>query len=108
MKFINFVIVPNDSFSTLSFRNSEEFSGGSWQSRGVPMRNRRDLHAQNTQLTSNSDLVVAPHSNSARDKRDAPECVVNYKAQRQLLFGCSQPDIVEVRPKCNDDGDEGT
>lgn len=92
------------------------------------MRNRRDVHIGNApaisqpttsevasvrQRPSSSNIAVAsnipshPNPNAQRDKRDAPECVVNYKAQRQLLFGCSQPDIVEVRPKCNDDGDEG-
>lgn len=102
------------------------------QTRGIPMRNRRDVNgdakAEATQTisdvtneiavvrqrrnshstdTASTNVNIAPQMNQARDKRDAPECVVNYKAQRSLLIGCSQPDIIDVRPKCNDDGDEG-
>lgn len=68
------------------------------------VRQRRNSHATDT---AGTNVNIAPHTNQARDKRDAPECVVNYKAQRSLLIGCSQPDIIDVRPKCNDDGDEG-
>lgn len=42
-----------------------------------------------------------------RNRRDAPGCVTNYKAQRRLWVGCTDPDIIDVRPMCNEDGDEG-
>lgn len=42
----------------------------------------------------------------ARVKRDVP-CVTNYNSNRQLLVGCSEPNIIEVRPQCSEDGDEG-
>lgn len=42
-----------------------------------------------------------------RSRRDAPGCIVNYKAQRQLWIGCTGPNVIDVRPQCNDDGDEG-
>ncbi|XP_028900344.2 uncharacterized protein LOC105218720 isoform X2 [Zeugodacus cucurbitae] len=41
-----------------------------------------------------------------RNRRDAPGCVTNYKAQRRLWVGCTEPDIIDVRPMCNEDGDE--
>lgn len=41
-----------------------------------------------------------------RNRRDAPGCVTNYKAQRRLWVGCTDPDIIDVRPMCNEDGDE--
>lgn len=68
----------------------------------APIRQRRA-----EAIIDSTGLNIAPQHNQPRDKRDAPECVVNYKAQRQLLVGCSQPNVIEVRPKCNDDGDEG-
>lgn len=42
-----------------------------------------------------------------RSRRDTPGCIVNYNSQRQLLIGCAQPNVVEVRPQCNEEGDEG-
>ncbi|XP_018790346.1 PREDICTED: uncharacterized protein LOC108969832 isoform X4 [Bactrocera latifrons] len=41
-----------------------------------------------------------------RNRRDAPGCITNYKAQRRLWVGCTEPDIIDVRPMCNEDGDE--
>lgn len=41
-----------------------------------------------------------------RSRRDAPGCIVNYKAQRQLWIGCTGPNLIDVRPQCNEDGDE--
>lgn len=42
-----------------------------------------------------------------RRKRDIQPCVVNYNANRQLLVGCTQQNVIDVRPQCIDDGDEG-
>lgn len=42
-----------------------------------------------------------------RSRRNVPECVTNYKAQRQLWVGCTEPNVIDVRPLCNDEGDEG-
>ncbi|XP_067618574.1 uncharacterized protein aus isoform X2 [Eurosta solidaginis] len=41
-----------------------------------------------------------------RNRRDAPGCITNYKAQRRLWVGCTEPDVIDVRPLCNEDGDE--
>lgn len=115
-------------FSTLSFRNPEEFSGNSWQTRGIPIRNRRDADTEIARTDSQpsndfalvrqrrsgsplavkeTGLSIAPLSTQPRDKRDASECVVNYKAQRHMLIGCTKPNVIEVRPKCIDVEDEG-
>lgn len=45
--------------------------------------------------------------NGTRSRRDTPGCIVNYAAQRQLLIGCQEPNVIEVRPQCNEEGDEG-
>lgn len=42
-----------------------------------------------------------------RSRRNVPECITNYKAQRQLLVGCTEPNVIDVRPMCNDEGEEG-
>lgn len=110
------------------------------QTRGLPMRNRRDangklggsntvvildgdvtddeeedVHNVGVQRKSNvrlqRDTAVATvnttKNDTQRSRRDVPGCIVNYNAQRQLLIGCSQSNVIEVRPQCNEDGDEG-
>lgn len=115
-------------FSTLSFRNPEEFSGNTWQTRGIPIRNRRDANMEiartdieslnnfmlvrqrrssNALNVKETGLSIAPLSTQPRDKRDAPECVANYRSQRHMLIGCSKTNVIEVRPKCIDVEDEG-
>lgn len=118
--------------ATLSFRNSEDFDHGQWrmQTRGIPSRSRRDAKAivlTNGKTHSSSSITVQLSSTVSRQKRnneqikriatndatvertkrDAPGCITNYNAQRQLLVGCTQPNVIEVRPQCNEDGDEG-
>lgn len=44
---------------------------------------------------------------AGRKRRDAPLCITNYKAQRQLWVGCTDENIIDVRPLCTDEGDEG-
>lgn len=83
------------------------------RSRTAPLRNRRDLRRierqsnaaqakQSTEITATDESA----SDGQRNRRDAPECVSNYNAERQLLVGCSQPNIIEVKPQCNQE-DEG-
>ncbi|XP_059620762.1 uncharacterized protein LOC132263675 isoform X2 [Phlebotomus argentipes] len=77
---------------SLSFRNSEEINdGGSWhrQTRGVAVRERRSVNPER-----------------GRSRRDSPTCVINYNSPRHLLIGCSEPNVIEVRPTCSDEGDE--
>lgn len=57
-------------------------------------------------IAETSSLVVVKND-TQRNRRQVPGCIVNYNAQRQLLIGCSQPEVIEVRPQCNDEGDEG-
>lgn len=82
------------------------------RSRTAPLRNRRDVrieHAskttqqkQLTETTANDNI----ESDGQRNRRDANECVSNYDVERQLLIGCSQLNIIEVKPQCNQE-DEG-
>lgn len=67
--------------------------------------------------TSNSRIIPSHRSRRnidesnavevIRNRRDSSNCNINYNSQRQLLVGCSEPNIIEVRPLCNDEGDEG-
>lgn len=105
------------------------------RSRVTPLRNRRDVGAKRMQsvahsrterdtsdTTTNDETVILPTNISTADlakkqngtdaenqrsKRETPECVINYNSPRQLLVGCSQSNVVEVKPHCSDDGDEG-
>lgn len=43
----------------------------------------------------------------SRIRRDAHGCVVNYNSRRQLLVGCTETNVIEVRPYCTEDNDEG-
>lgn len=83
------------------------------RSRNAPLRNRRDLqieHQPNEPLEDKSTVatvVVDPALDAQRNRRDAPDCVTNYNADRKLLVGCSQTTTIEVKPQCNQE-DEGT
>lgn len=119
-------------FTALSFRNPEEISNWQVRSRLAPLRNRRDLP---TKRLSNGTIIEISNSSSSqvilptdgtlvkqnsssngsgtaidmqRIKRETPECVINYNSQRQLYVGCSQSNVIEVKPHCSEDGDEGT
>ncbi|XP_037944685.1 uncharacterized protein LOC119677419 isoform X2 [Teleopsis dalmanni] len=118
--------------STLSFRNSEKNEKGSWHAntRGVPVRNRRaavttisptqafnefNVHDINEDLPLNIDKdrnrttinsISTELSIKQRNRRDVPGCVTNVKSQRQLWVGCTEPNVIDVRPLCSDDGDE--
>lgn len=94
-----------------AYRNSDEFSNLDlhMRSRTAPLRNRRDLRIEHQSTTTEdkpSTEIAAIESDGQRNRRDAPECVSNYNAERHLLIGCSQPNIIEVRPQCNQE-DEG-
>lgn len=69
-------------------------------------RSRRDTLVS---LDSNSlDLATSSDdSEVTRNRRDVPGCVKNVNSQRQLAVGCSDENLIEVHPKCGDDGDEG-
>lgn len=119
--------------SSLSFRNSNHDEKNAWHSntRGLPVRSRRDASSTVNPLdmvgsnqshpiikTTQEILVVGNNANVGfvqdpisdtrlRSRRNVPECVTNYKAQRQLWVGCTEPNVIDVRPLCNDEGDEG-
>jgi hypothetical protein len=115
---------------TLSFRNTDD-ENRNWhvlQGRSITDRSRRSIENNDRR-----DLVVVPKvrrslqdvpvprtsvdldilnstatsNDTLRNRRDVPGCITNYKAQRQLLFGCTDRNLIEVRPQCNEDGDEG-
>lgn len=114
-------------YTALSFRNSEELSNSNWnmRSRLAPLRNRRDVLNKRTTVVEStstaddtSDTAVVPtqqltdistdnDSGVQRSRRDTPGCVVNYDSNRQLLVGCVQSTVIEVKPHCSEDGDEG-
>lgn len=116
----------------MSFRNPEEFSNLDWQmrSRVAPLRNRRDVRPKRfsngpsmirsniidasnvtTQIISATNDTLNRQNSTDIDvqrlKRDTPECVINYNSPRQLFVGCSQSNVIEVKPHCSDEGDEG-
>lgn len=70
--------------------------------------NDDEEHALPTKETSETELS-SDHSqtNVQRLKRETSDCVINYSSARQLLIGCSQSNVIEVKPHCSDDGDEG-
>ncbi|XP_037808018.1 uncharacterized protein LOC119601262 isoform X2 [Lucilia sericata] len=112
--------------SSLSFRNSQHDEKNAWHSntRGLPVRSRRDasstvtpLATLNSNQTTQEILVVGNNTNVGfvqnpvsdtrlRSRRNVPECVTNYKAQRQLWVGCTEANVIDVRPMCNEEGDE--
>lgn len=94
------------------------------RSRIAPLRNRREVRAKRlsngTIIESANDTtqiilpanITLPKQNTTevhiqRSKRETPECVINYNSARQLFVGCSQSNVIEVKPHCSDDGDEG-
>lgn len=117
-------------FTALSFRNPEEFSNIDWRSRITPLRNRREVRSKrlsngtivesSNRIDVNNDTarLILPTNHTLtkqnttdidiqRMKRETPECVINYNSVRQLLVSCSQSNVIEVKPHCSDDGDEG-
>ncbi|XP_055321818.1 uncharacterized protein LOC129577954 isoform X3 [Sitodiplosis mosellana] len=115
-------------YTALSFRNPEEFSNLDLQmrSRIAPLRNRREVRSKrlsngtiiesSNNIDANNDTaqIILPTDDKQntteidiqRSKRETPECVINYNSARQLFVGCSQSNVVEVKPHCSDDGDE--
>lgn len=99
------------------------------RSRIAPLRNRRETYSKRlsngTVLESSNDInandttqiilpanITLPKQNSTevdiqRSKRESPDCVINYNSARQLFVGCSVSNVIEVKPHCSDDGDEG-
>lgn len=110
----------------MSFRNPEEISNWQIRSRVAPLRNRRDVRTKRLSngtiieisnsssqvILPTNETLVKPQNNSTaidmqRMKRETPECVINYNSMRQLFVGCSQSNVIEVKPHCSEDGDEG-
>lgn len=94
----------------VSFRSassSEQLVRHSWKAptRGVAVRNRRDTAEQ--EQRESSQKLVANQRNDTRIRRDANGCVVNFNVRRQLLVGCTETNVIEVRPYCTEDNDEG-
>lgn len=77
----------------------------SWKypTRGLAIRNRRDTKAVEVVAVA----AAANQRNDTRVRRDASGCVVNYNSRRQLLIGCTETNVIEVRPYCTEDNDEG-
>ncbi|XP_061397661.1 uncharacterized protein LOC133333366 [Musca vetustissima] len=90
--------------STLN--SSQETLPGSSSASASP----KDVTTQEILVVGNSTnvgFVQDPDSDTRlRSRRNVPECVTNYKATRQLWIGCTEPNVIDVRPLCNDEGDE--
>lgn len=113
----------NKRYRPLSYRNTEETNQQNVAKslgRNISLRQRRSLAENKSnsnepkesipRITSISgNINISATSDIERKRRDAPNCVVNYNAKRQLLVGCNEPNIIETRPVCNgnEDGDEG-
>lgn len=54
-----------------------------------------------------SIAVSNQRNNDTRVRRDANGCIVNFNSRRQLLVGCTETNVIEVRPYCTEDNDEG-
>ena len=109
----------------MSFRNPEEISNWQIRSRIAPLRNRRDVRTKRLsngtiiEISNSSSQVILPTNGTLakqntttaidmqRMKRETPECVINYNSMRQLFVGCSQSNVIEVKPHCSEDSDEG-
>ncbi|XP_017484335.1 PREDICTED: uncharacterized protein LOC108373008, partial [Rhagoletis zephyria] len=85
--------------SELQIQNNSALSNERRQFTGnvVPLKTVDFVHSSND---ADNDLQ------RLRNRRDAPGCITNFKAQRRLWVGCTEPDVIDVRPLCNDDGDE--
>lgn len=83
-----------------NFKNSEQTNDQRSDRRNL--RKRRDTKVVDRALTLNVSV-----NDTQRSRREVPGCVVNYNAQRQLLVGCTEPNVIEVRPQCSEDSDEG-
>lgn len=88
-------IVDNDNFKTSDEPNDP-------RSDRRNLRKRRDTKVVEQALSFNVSA-----NDTQRSRREVPGCVVNYNAQRQLLVGCTEPNVIEVRPQCSEDSDEG-
>lgn len=90
-------IIENDNFKTPSALPNDS------RSDRKNLRKRRDTKVVEQPLNLNASV-----NDTQRNRREVPGCVVNYNAQRQLLVGCTEPNVIEVRPQCSEDSDEGT
>lgn len=66
----------------------------------------KSTEASTETVVAAADATKVVKNETQRNRRQVPGCIVNYNAQRQLLIGCTQPEVIEVRPTCNEDGDE--
>lgn len=88
-------IVDNDNFKV-----SEQSNGQRSDRRNL--RKRRDTTVVEQALSLNVSV-----NDTQRSRREVAGCVVDYNAQRKLLVGCTEPNVIEVRPHCIEDSDEG-
>lgn len=74
------------------------------RARNAPLRNRRDINSINIGDSDDDDAISS--ITNQRIRRETPECVSNYNSVRQLWIGCSMPDVIEVKPQCEQNKDE--
>lgn len=89
-------IVDEDNFKIAADQSSDQ------RSKRKNLRKRRDTATVEQALSVN-----ASRNDTQRSRREVPGCVTNYNAQRQLLVGCTEPNVIEVRPQCSEESDEG-
>lgn len=74
------------------------------------MRSRRDTKHSTDKLNNmpNKKLEMGDSLKEIqRRKRNTNECALKQKISRKLLIGCSESNIIEVKPQCSEDNDEG-
>lgn len=96
------IIDADDSVNNNNLRNEKN-------EQKILRRKRNARKRRETNIVGNDipDSLSFSKNDTLRNRRDAPGCITNYNANRQLLIGCVQPNVIEVRPQCNEDGDEG-
>ncbi|XP_058981430.1 uncharacterized protein LOC101897530 isoform X2 [Musca domestica] len=99
-----------DASSTTTQPTTSTLNGSQELSASSASASPKDVTTQEILVVGNSTnvgFVQDPDSdNRLRSRRNVPECITNYKAQRQLWIGCTEPNVIDVRPLCNDEGDE--
>lgn len=100
-----------DSATTTTSTTNNNYKNNNDDSLGGVDDDKRPI--RNLRKNVNNPVVDKLYENATtniemlRNRREVPGCVVNYNSNRQLLIGCKEQNIIEVRPQCNEDGDEG-
>ncbi|XP_055903432.1 uncharacterized protein LOC129939442 isoform X2 [Eupeodes corollae] len=99
-------IISSNGSGSSSTKSISSSTNGSGSGSGRGNRNTSSSSSSNRESVMQRNNTTTSKLLAQRSRRDAPGCIVNYKAQRQLWIGCTGPNLIDVRPQCNEDGDE--